>query len=163
MILLFTEFKFNYRWISGHEVHPECIVELKEVRRSLMEDYQINPLLVRDCSTEIQFHCGGGLHRDGKTIHCLMDLARPKKKFDGKHSPMSPTCVRAVRWNLFWYFLLILFSNCFILCEFNQCKWMQMLKQNKELVFNNNKIWWCIASVWIQFSFPPPWEPLHLC
>ena len=78
-------------------MNPDCVVELKEVRRSLMEDYQISPVLVRDCSKEIDVHCGGGLHRDGKTIHCLMDLARPKKNQESRWEiQISNKCVRAV-------------------------------------------------------------------
>lgn len=82
---------------DGNEVNPDCVVELKEVRRSLMEDYQISPVLVRECSKEIQDNCGGGLHRDGKTIHCLMDLARPKKNQESRWEvQISDNCVRAL-------------------------------------------------------------------
>lgn len=68
------------------------------MRRSLMEDYQISPVLVRDCSNEIQKSCGGGLHRDGRTIHCLMDLARPRKDEQQQEwkRHISDKCARAV-------------------------------------------------------------------
>ena len=72
----------------------ECLAEMHEVRKSLMEDYEISPLLVRDCSHEIEKYCGGRLHRAGRTIHCLMNLARSKKAED--ESQMSPRCVRTV-------------------------------------------------------------------
>jgi len=72
----------------------ECLSEMLEVRKSLVEDYEVNPLLVRDCSHEIEKYCGGRLHRAGRTIHCLMNLARSKKTEDD--SVMSPRCVRTV-------------------------------------------------------------------
>lgn len=77
-------------------MNPDCISELKEVRRSLMEDYQISPVLVRDCSNEIHKNCGGGLHRDGRTIHCLMDMARPQKDEQQWKILISDKCARAV-------------------------------------------------------------------
>ena len=64
----------------GKEVAPECIAEMKDMRRSLMEDYKVSPNLVHACSYEITKSCGGGLHREGKTLHCLMDLARKAGK-----------------------------------------------------------------------------------
>ncbi len=63
----------------GQPVSPECVAELEEMRRALMEDYKISPEIVSECSEEINKHCGGGLQREGKTLHCLMDLARPRR------------------------------------------------------------------------------------
>lgn len=60
-------------------MEPECVAELKDMRKSLMEDYKISPDIVSACEAEIKDHCGGGLQREGKTLHCLMDLARPKR------------------------------------------------------------------------------------
>lgn len=48
-----------------------------------MEDYKISPDVVARCAKEISEECGGGLQREGKTLHCLMDLARPHRKGDG--------------------------------------------------------------------------------
>jgi Golgi apparatus protein 1 len=76
-------------------LEPDCLAELYEVRRSLMEDFQINPLLVRSCSHEIAQHCDGHLHRDGRTIHCLMDLARARPNRDGT-TLISVGCARAL-------------------------------------------------------------------
>jgi len=72
----------------------ECLAEMHEVRKSLVEDYEVNPLLVRDCSHEIEKYCGGRLHRAGRTVHCLMNLARSKKKEDD--TAISARCVRTV-------------------------------------------------------------------
>ena len=49
---------------------------MKDMRKSLMSDYQISPEIVKDCANEIKEHCGK-LHRNGKTLHCLMKLAKP--------------------------------------------------------------------------------------
>jgi len=72
----------------------ECLAEMHEVRKSLVEDYEVNPVLVRDCSHEIEKYCGGRLHRAGRTIHCLMNLARSKKTEED--TAMSARCVRTV-------------------------------------------------------------------
>ena len=72
----------------------ECLAEVHEVRKELVEDYEINPELVRDCSHEIEKHCGGRLHRAGRTIHCLMNLARSKQP--EHENKISARCVRTV-------------------------------------------------------------------
>ena len=75
--------------------------EMHDVRKSLVEDYEVNPQLVRDCSHEIKKHCGGGLHKEGRTVHCLMNLAMSKKTEDNQE--MSPTCVRTVSPEPSWF------------------------------------------------------------
>ena len=37
----------------------------------LMSDYRLNPQLVSECNEEITKYCGGGIERNGKTLHCL--------------------------------------------------------------------------------------------
>jgi len=74
------------------KVSPECITELKEMRRSLMEDYLISPEIVQACEREIKEQCDG-MERNGKTLHCLMDAARNtrnRQEADG----MQPKCLR---------------------------------------------------------------------
>lgn len=63
---------------DGGKIKGECKAELKDVRRGMMEDYRVNPLVVLFCSRAIEKHCGGDVRPDGTTIHCLLDLARPK-------------------------------------------------------------------------------------
>ena len=75
--------------------------EMHDVRKSLVEDYELNPQLVRDCSHEIKKHCGGGLHKEGRTVHCLMNLAMSKKSEDNQE--MSATCVRTVSHEPSWF------------------------------------------------------------
>ena len=54
-----------------------------------MSDYLVNPEVVFGCRQEIEAHCDGGLQREGRTLHCLMERAKIK---DG----LSPQCVKAV-------------------------------------------------------------------
>lgn len=64
---------------DGDLVSPECEQELIEHRRILMSDYQIQPSLVKQCSTVIAEHCGNGIERGGKTLHCLMQKIKLAK------------------------------------------------------------------------------------
>ncbi len=66
------------------------------MRKSLMNDYKISPDIVADCATEIQNSCNGGLQREGKTLHCLMDLARPNKGRQYERSQISSECKASV-------------------------------------------------------------------
>jgi len=101
-------------WCTDNaELEPECVGELTEVRRSMMEDYRVNPLLVRDCSHEIKY-CGGMKSQfDERTMHCLMDLARPQHGKDiGNKIRSSSTCTRTVS----VLFIFLYFSYCIISC-----------------------------------------------
>jgi len=82
--------------LDGAILRHDCLSEMHEVRKSLVQDFSINPLLVRDCSYEIEKHCGGRVQRAGRTIHCLMELARSVKTEDDT-AAISPRCVRTVR------------------------------------------------------------------
>merc|ERR1719187_136158 len=62
---------------KGNEISGTCLAHIKDHRRQLMEDYQVSPELVRDCSDDISENCNG-LGREGKTIHCLMKIAMDK-------------------------------------------------------------------------------------
>jgi hypothetical protein len=42
-----------------------------EHRQMLMTDYMLSPQLVGECNDEIIKYCGGGIERNGKTLHCL--------------------------------------------------------------------------------------------
>lgn len=65
------------------------------MRKSLLEDYMISPNIVSQCSKEIQRDCGG-MHRGGKTLHCLMDLTRPRAK-QGDFAPRVPADVEMTK------------------------------------------------------------------
>ena len=58
----------------GSQLEPECAIELKEVRHSLLEDYRISPAVSGSCELDVKIHCGRVERRD--VIHCLMDIAR---------------------------------------------------------------------------------------
>ena len=87
------------RCFADHTVSPKCVAELNDARRSLMEDYQINPEIVSNCANEISKQCNG-METGGKTMHCLMELAQPK--FQDKHPEkrISDMCQRAVSTNV---------------------------------------------------------------
>ncbi len=81
---------------TGKPVAAECVTELHDMRQSLLEDFQITPNLVKACSLEIKDSCGNGLQREGKTLHCLMDLARKTEKLQGS-AFISSACRKEVR------------------------------------------------------------------
>lgn len=64
---------------DGDKLSDNCEDELVEHRKILMSDYKLNPNLVKYCSEEILVHCGNGLERNGKTLHCLLKMAKKSK------------------------------------------------------------------------------------
>lgn len=64
---------------------------MTEHRRMLLEDYRLSPEIVSHCSNDILEYCNG-LEAGGRTIHCLMEHSRPKRRKDR----VSPPCQRAV-------------------------------------------------------------------
>lgn len=60
---------------AGRPVSNECQGEMLDYRRMLMEDFSLSPEIVLHCRTEIEAHCSG-LHRKGRTLHCLMRIVR---------------------------------------------------------------------------------------
>ncbi|XP_061594181.1 Golgi apparatus protein 1-like isoform X1 [Cololabis saira] len=59
----------------GRQVSGECQGEMLDYRRMLMEDFSLSPEIVLHCRTEIEGYCSG-LHRKGRTLHCLMRIGR---------------------------------------------------------------------------------------
>ena len=66
----------------------KCQSEMFDLRQQLMEDFSINPEVVRDCEKEINDHCLKGTEKEGKTIDCLMKL--------GEEHQLSKQCYKAV-------------------------------------------------------------------
>uniref|UniRef100_A0A8C9RCB1 Golgi apparatus protein 1 n=1 Tax=Scleropages formosus TaxID=113540 RepID=A0A8C9RCB1_SCLFO len=62
----------------GRTVSGECQGEMLDYRRMLMEDFSLSPEIVLHCRGEIESHCSG-LHRKGRTLHCLMRVGRGDK------------------------------------------------------------------------------------
>lgn len=73
----------------GRVVSGECQGEMMDYRRMLMEDFSLSPEIVLHCRAEIEGHCSG-LHRKGRTLHCLMRVGR------GDAGAVDPNCQRAV-------------------------------------------------------------------
>nr|XP_020653513.1 Golgi apparatus protein 1 [Pogona vitticeps] len=62
----------------GRQVSSECQGEMLDYRRMLMEDFSLSPEIILGCRTEIEHYCSG-LHRKGRTLHCLMKVVRGEK------------------------------------------------------------------------------------
>lgn len=62
-----------------------------DYRRMLMEDFSLSPEIVLHCRAEIEAHCSG-LHRKGRTLHCLMRIGRGDRS-----STVDSSCQSAVR------------------------------------------------------------------
>lgn len=78
---------------NGTKLDTDCLKEMVDHRRVLMQDYRLSPEIVSGCRTEINNFCQG-LDIDGKTIHCLMKHAMPNSN-DGPVQ-MKPECKRAL-------------------------------------------------------------------
>uniref|UniRef100_A0A3Q1I7W5 Golgi apparatus protein 1 n=1 Tax=Anabas testudineus TaxID=64144 RepID=A0A3Q1I7W5_ANATE len=74
----------------GRVVSGQCQGEMMDYRRMLMEDFSLSPEIVLHCRSEIESHCSG-LHRKGRTLHCLMGVGR------GDASAIDPNCQRALQ------------------------------------------------------------------
>lgn len=61
--------------VSGRVISGECQGEMMDYRRMLMEDFSLSPEIVLHCRSQIESHCSG-LHRKGRTLHCLMRISR---------------------------------------------------------------------------------------
>lgn len=62
-----------------------------DYRRMLMEDFSLSPEIVLHCRAEIEAHCSG-LHRKGRTLHCLMRIGRGDRS-----TTVDSSCQSAVR------------------------------------------------------------------
>uniref|UniRef100_A0AAQ5ZZ56 Golgi apparatus protein 1 n=1 Tax=Amphiprion ocellaris TaxID=80972 RepID=A0AAQ5ZZ56_AMPOC len=74
----------------GRVVSGECQGEMMDYRRMLMEDFSLSPEIVLHCRSEIEGHCSG-LHRKGRTLHCLMRVGR------GDEGAIEPNCQKALQ------------------------------------------------------------------
>uniref|UniRef100_A0A8B9RF65 Golgi apparatus protein 1 n=1 Tax=Astyanax mexicanus TaxID=7994 RepID=A0A8B9RF65_ASTMX len=74
----------------GRMVSGECQGEMLDYRRMLMEDFSLSPEIVLHCRGEIEAHCSG-LHRKGRTLHCLMRVGR------GDKGPIDNLCQNALQ------------------------------------------------------------------
>ena len=99
----------------GRQLEPECAAELKQVRRSLLEDYRISPLVEASCEADVRNHCSDVEHR--QVIHCLMDVARRQSRRPhaaaAAGKPLSKSCYRQVCLSLC---LSVSLSLCLSVC-----------------------------------------------
>ncbi|VVC97266.1 unnamed protein product [Leptidea sinapis] len=71
---------------------PECIAEMSDHRKMLMDDYRLSPELMQNCANDITMLCRG-VEIGGKTIHCLMEHSRPRKR---KEKRISIPCQKSL-------------------------------------------------------------------
>lgn len=69
---------------NNTKIAKDCLAEIFDHRKLLMEDYQMSPEILSDCADDIPKFCNKFGTAGGKTIHCLMENARPKKKKIGR-------------------------------------------------------------------------------
>ncbi|XP_047545273.1 Golgi apparatus protein 1 [Vanessa atalanta] len=74
------------------KLSPECVAEMTDHRKMLMDDYRLSPELMQNCANDITMLCRG-IEVGGKTIHCLMEHARPRKRKDKR---ISLACQRSL-------------------------------------------------------------------
>ena len=90
---------------TGRQVSSECQGEMLDYRRMLMEDFSLSPEIILSCRGEIEHHCSG-LHRKGRTLHCLMKVVR------GEKGNLGMNCQQAVRTHFLLPFLLLKHFIC---------------------------------------------------
>lgn len=78
---------------NNTKVSPECLAEINDHRKLLMEDYKMSPEILSGCADDITKFCNDLDAGAGKTIHCLMENARPKRKKDRR---ITAVCQRAL-------------------------------------------------------------------
>lgn len=76
---------------NNTKITPECLAEMHDHRKLLMIDYHLTPELLDGCSADIETFCKD--LTGSKTIHCLMEHARPKKKQEIR---VTAKCQRAI-------------------------------------------------------------------
>ncbi|XP_035902218.1 Golgi apparatus protein 1 isoform X1 [Anopheles stephensi] len=77
---------------NSTKLMPECVAEINDHRRMLLTDYKLSPEILTGCENDIEKFCSN-LDAGGKTIHCLMEHARLKKKKDRR---VTDICLRAL-------------------------------------------------------------------
>ncbi|KAM9817200.1 Golgi apparatus protein 1-like [Neosynchiropus ocellatus] len=78
----------------GRPVSGECQGEMLDYRRMLMEDFSLSPEIVLHCRSEIETHCSG-LHRKGRTLHCLMRVGRGGTSVDNACQSALQTLIQS--------------------------------------------------------------------
>ncbi|XP_026738465.1 Golgi apparatus protein 1 isoform X2 [Trichoplusia ni] len=74
------------------KLSPECTTEMIDHRKMLMDDYRLSPELMQNCANDITTLCKG-IEAGGRTIHCLMEHARPRRRKDKR---ISSACQKSL-------------------------------------------------------------------
>lgn len=77
---------------DASKISQNCQEEMNDHRRMLMNDYRLSPELMQNCANDITSFCRS-VETGGKTIHCLMDHARPRKR---KEKRISFACQKSL-------------------------------------------------------------------
>lgn len=70
---------------------PDCLSEIFDHRKMLMEDYHLSPEIIIDCTDEVKRFCQDT--EGSETIHCLMEHAKARRKKDLR---VGVQCLRAI-------------------------------------------------------------------
>jgi Golgi apparatus protein 1 len=74
---------------KGQEIGGECLDEIKQHRKSLLDDFSVTPELLSACQVDKDKFCADkGIH--GKTLHCLMAHAQ---KGQTNNERLSDKCI----------------------------------------------------------------------
>lgn len=76
---------------NSTKIQPDCLSEIFDHRKMLMEDYKLSPEIIIDCADELNQFCQST--EGSQTIHCLMEHAKARRK---KELRVSVQCLRAV-------------------------------------------------------------------
>lgn len=74
---------------NNTKIVPECLAEISDHRKLLMEDFKMSPEIITDCSDDMKHFCPEKM--GSLILHCLMEHSRPKKD-----DRVSSQCQRAV-------------------------------------------------------------------
>ena len=87
----------------GQPVSQACQAEMRDFAIQIFENYQINPVIVAKCETEIHTHCKHliGRRDDGDMMDCLMTVAT--------NNSLSEQCFNAVGFYFRHHFSFICF------------------------------------------------------
>lgn len=76
---------------NNSKLLPDCLAEIFDHRKMLMEDYKLSPEIIIDCADELNRFCQST--EGAETIHCLMEHSKARRK---KEMRVSVQCLRAV-------------------------------------------------------------------
>lgn len=94
VITAFISKIFLYILLLGQPISQGCQAEMRSFAILVFEQYQVSPIIVAKCDSEIKNHCShlvGKEKDDGAMMDCLMTLAA------SGNNTMSDHCFTAVR------------------------------------------------------------------